>query len=76
MGLSEDERRLQRYHKTPVPPAVAVRARQILRAEKEGLALDQGEVVFGVARGRARSGRTRLDDTDARTGASEDFGDD
>lgn len=66
VGLSEDERLLERYGKPPVPTSVAVRARQIMAVEKGKLPLDEGP-IFGVRPGRARSGVVM--DTD-------DFGDD
>lgn len=55
VGLADDERRLPRYDKPPVPRSVAERARKILNAETDMVALDE-RPVGGVATGRARSG--------------------
>jgi len=55
VGLADDERRLPRYGKPPVPRAVAERARKLLKAETDVVALDEAPVA-GVATGRARSG--------------------
>jgi tetratricopeptide (TPR) repeat protein len=76
VGLSENEQRLKRYGKPPVPPAVAARARQILRAEQDVLPLDEGPVVFGAPRGRARGGTVRRDDPEPGSPTVEGFGDD
>ena len=76
VGLSEDEHRLRRYDKPPVPAAVAARARQILRAEQDVLPLDEGPVVFGAPRGRARSGSVRQDEPETGSRTIKGFGDD
>lgn len=55
VGLADDERRLPRYGKPPVPRTVAERARKLLKAETDVVALDEAPVA-DVARGRARSG--------------------
>lgn len=75
VGLAEDERRLRHYHKPPVPSAVAARARQILRAERDVLPLDENPVVFGVA-GRARSGMATQQKVNSDDGVPDTFGDD
>lgn len=65
VGLADDESLLTHYGKTPVPLKVATRARQILAVETGKLPLDEGPVVFGVARGRARTGGlVEIDDCD------------
>lgn len=56
VGLEGDERRLARYAKPPVPPAVAARARQLLAAGSGRLKLDDTLVGRPVEPGRARSG--------------------
>lgn len=56
VGLAEDEKLLRLYGKPPVPPKVAARARQILAVETGKLPLDEGPVIFGGVRGRARTG--------------------
>jgi hypothetical protein len=56
VGLEADERRLARYDKPPVPPAVAARARQILAAGSGRLKLDDTLVGRPVEPGHARSG--------------------
>jgi tetratricopeptide (TPR) repeat protein len=56
VGLGEDENRLRRCGKPPVPQKVLVRARQILAVESGRLSLDDGPVIFGLERGRARTG--------------------
>jgi len=56
VGLAEDERLLRQYGKPPVPPKVLARARQIIAVESGKLPLDDGPIVFGVERGRARTG--------------------
>ena len=76
VGLSESEQRLRRYDKPPVPPAVAARARQILRAEQDVLPLDENPVVFGAPRGRARSGAVRRDEPEPGSRTIKGFGDD
>ncbi|EGB14899.1 hypothetical protein DND132_1693 [Pseudodesulfovibrio mercurii] len=60
VGLEGDERRLTRYHKPPVPPAVAARARQLLAAGSGRLKLDDTLVGRAVEPGRARSGGVGL----------------
>ena len=56
VGLAEDERLLHHYNKPPVPGEVVERAKRILAVETGQLALDDHPVVFGLERGRARSG--------------------
>ncbi|MCJ2165957.1 MULTISPECIES: tetratricopeptide repeat protein [unclassified Pseudodesulfovibrio] len=57
IGLDERTARLERYHKPPVPPHVASRARQILAAGTGRLKLDEGLMGVPIEPGRARSGK-------------------
>lgn len=61
VGLAEDENLLRHYGKPPVPPNVLARARQILAVETGKLPLDEGPVVTGIQRGRARTGGVTMD---------------
>ena len=56
VGLDEDQSKLGRYSKPPVPAHVAARARKSLAAGSGKLKLDEGLVTIGVEPGRARSG--------------------
>ena len=65
VGLAEDEKLLTHYGKPPVPPKVLIRARQILAVETGKLPLDEGPIIFGIERGRARTGGIiKIDDFD------------
>lgn len=55
VGLDEDDRLLRRFGKPPVPPAVAMRARDLLAAGSGRVELDESPIGVPVEPGRARS---------------------
>ncbi|MGE4195049.1 MAG: tetratricopeptide repeat protein [Pseudodesulfovibrio sp.] len=61
IGLDEDDRLLRRFGKPPVPPAVAMRARELLAAGSGRVELDESPIGTSVEAGRARSGGVRRD---------------
>lgn len=75
IGLAEDEKLLHHYNKPPVPPNVAARAKQIMSVETGSLPLDEGPIIFGKERGRARSGDI-FGDTTGNIVEIDGFGDD